>query len=158
MEEGGNMSENDRLAEIKARCEAATPGPWHGDRYDGSIKYEMRGADDALVLAVDHKNGTFGFLGDKETADEKFVLHSREDVPYLLTEVERLRAENAALAGERDRLREALDAVERANEIGIGPDTIHCRHCRAVCVTSAPLIHEPDCPFAVLNEEPTDAE
>jgi hypothetical protein len=115
------MSE-DRLAEIRKRCEAATPGPWHGDRYDGSIKYEMRGADDALVLAVDHKNGTFGFLGDKETADEKFVLHSREDVPYLLTEVERLRAENAALAGERDRLRAALDNAQVGLTGGYAPD------------------------------------
>jgi hypothetical protein len=133
----------ERLQQIKARVAASTPGPWDVD---------------AHYTLLSEEGDWLGDIASSSDADADFIACSREDVPWLLAEVERLRAENAALAGERDRLREALDAVERANEIGIAPDTIHCRHCRAVCVTPAPLIHEPDCPFAVLNEEPTDAD
>lgn len=98
------MSDMERLEEIRARCEAATPGPWRGDRHDGSIKYAMYGADDTAVLTVDHKDATSGFLGDRCVADEEFVLHSRADVSWLLAEIERLRSElEAAKATSTDR-------------------------------------------------------
>jgi hypothetical protein len=87
------------LIEIEARAAAATPGPWKGDCRDGSVKYTVRGSDGTLVLRVDHKNGDFGFVGERERDDESFVLHARSDIPALVAEVRRLRAELAALSG-----------------------------------------------------------
>ncbi len=74
-----------------ALANAATPGPWRGDRLDGTVKYEVLGADDVQVLRVDHKNGEFGFLSDNSTGDERFVLASRHLVPALVVEVLRWR-------------------------------------------------------------------
>jgi hypothetical protein len=55
----------ERLAAIKAREAAATKGPWYGWAFHGMIK-----------------------------ADRVFCAHAREDIPALLSEVERLEKEN----------------------------------------------------------------
>ncbi len=93
------------LKEIEARAEAATPGPWKGDRNDGTIKYLMLGGKDgqAEVLRVDHKNGHYGFFMSDDIpylesqANEEFVKHARQDVPALCAEVRRLNEENNRL-------------------------------------------------------------
>jgi hypothetical protein len=82
----------ERLAQIRQRCEAATPGPWLGDTIRGYIKYEMRGPGGELVLAVNHKEGNFGFIGANKIADRTFVLHSRADIEWLLDRVDSLMA------------------------------------------------------------------
>lgn len=68
------------LAEIKAREQAATPGPW-----------------DDKVTAV-YKDGTAiricGNFNRFET-DAFFIAHARTDIPALVAEVERLTEENA---------------------------------------------------------------
>lgn len=67
-----------RLGEIRERVAAATEGPWeHGDRQFTA--------------------------GDQ--ADAEFIAHAREDVPWLLAEVERLTAE-------RDRARDLAARLE----------------------------------------------
>jgi hypothetical protein len=105
------MTDEGRLARISARHEAATPGPWVGDRHDGTVKYEMRSAGGTLVLRVDHKNATSGFLGPNAIADEQLVLHAHADIGYLLMVVGWL----------RDALEEAID--EAGNGI-MSPDII----------------------------------
>lgn len=64
-----------QLAEIKARCEAATAGPW--------------------CCEWTHLNLDVGFCDDKwvnaTLADGLFINHARNDIPALLAEVERLR-------------------------------------------------------------------
>lgn len=76
---------------IRARAEAATPGPWAD--HDGPLLED--------VVAYIYSD-----------ADEAFIAHAREDVPALLAEVERLGigALRAAEA-ERDRLRAQVQAV-----------------------------------------------
>ena len=61
---------NDRLSEIEARANAATPGPW--TEFDGGDCYEY--------------------------ADLDFIRASREDIPWLIEEVKRLRKGLTALA------------------------------------------------------------
>lgn len=79
------MSEQ-RLAEIRARAEAATEGPWepcqgYGPTFFGNVRGEyLRGVGDI----------NFG-VGEQAEADLAFVLGAREDVPVLLAEVDRLR-------------------------------------------------------------------
>jgi hypothetical protein len=64
------------LAEIRARCEAATGGPWEvGHKCEIYTRHYQVGP-----------------IGDFwEPADARFTAHAREDIPALLAEVERLR-------------------------------------------------------------------
>jgi hypothetical protein len=77
-----------RLAEIRAREEAATPGHW-GTCYDGQGTYTVQ-AQPRLIPAEGNVNaGTVATLvgehGDSQTyANARFTAHAREDVPFLL--------------------------------------------------------------------------
>ena len=98
----------DRLSEIQARAEAATPGPWkpfqpcneegytdwwvwrdNGDPfYNGVVNVSGREEPGAVGDACI----TDGSDPEQEHNDAAFIAHAREDIPYLLAEVERLRA------------------------------------------------------------------
>jgi len=69
----------DRLDEIKARCDKATPGPWYKEGW-----------------ALPNEDGEYiELLDDTENngpANAAFISHAREDIPYLLAEVKRLNA------------------------------------------------------------------
>ena len=73
----------DRLEEIRQRTEAATDGPW--ERFDTPDYAEIHvlGGKEAGFLPV--------ALADK-AYNADFIAHSREDIPYLLSEVDRLNA------------------------------------------------------------------
>jgi len=79
---------DDRLAQIRARCERATDGPWKHDTdyLGGGIFQERVGG-----WAITRCHG-YGPDSDHERmpADAEFIAHSREDVPYLLERVENL--------------------------------------------------------------------
>ncbi len=80
-----------RLEEIKQRCAFARSGPWK-----------------AYIEGRDHTSGdTFIMIGGEQnrlddlylqggdnfavpTADYDFIAHAREDIPFLLNEIERL--------------------------------------------------------------------
>jgi hypothetical protein len=78
---------DEELAALKARCEAATPGPWKPyiegrDHVSGSSfimtgEGVTRGEDIELTGAAE--------------ADYDFIAHARQDIPRLLEEVERFR-------------------------------------------------------------------
>ena len=79
----------ERLLAIKARAEAATPGPFkvfYRALDFPSAFYESLWAEGQkeVICAVSH--------GKNDRADAEFLAHAREDVPTLLAEVERLRA------------------------------------------------------------------
>lgn len=98
----------ERLAEIRKRADAASPGPWTWI-LDGSIS-EIWDADDCVVADTD------GHRSPDDDAD--FIAHAREDIPALLDEVERLtRAIESWKREEADwkeRERELLEALFRA--------------------------------------------
>lgn len=87
----------DRLAEIRARAEAATAGPWctddweiyQGERYEAGAEWIGE-----TCRAVGQSQ--------EDRANAAFVAAARSDVPALLAEVERLRAELADAANLRD--------------------------------------------------------
>jgi len=83
----------DDIAKGRALFEAATEGPWVGDRHDGTVKYGVEGRGRALVLRVDHKNGASGFLGEDAEADEAYMLHACNTLPAALDHIERLQGE-----------------------------------------------------------------
>jgi len=102
------MSELD-LTPIKARCEAATEGPWKWEWADGVFSALTLGqADDVCGYGHVLTSERCPACIDAGTPDEHpctlpkqedsdFIAHAREDIPYLLAEVTRLEAENAAL-------------------------------------------------------------
>ena len=80
----------ERLAEIEARVEDATEGPWHA--WDRGIGYELHlgAAAKCGQIRCEDVNGEF-----RETfkrADAAFIAAARTDVPDLLAEVRRLQA------------------------------------------------------------------
>lgn len=75
------------LSAIKARVEAASLGPWQWEACteDGMINE----VGEVLSAGGMHTEG-FVYVSD---SDADFIAHARTDVPALLAEVERLRAE-----------------------------------------------------------------
>jgi hypothetical protein len=102
---------------IKARCDAATQGPWMVG--DGSPERLYLGADAVMcdVRGVVCGRAIYGNSAyDKQTyADIEFIATARQDVPALLTEVERLSSELYDMYEDEC----ALEALEMANECKI---------------------------------------
>ena len=77
----------DRLAEIKARAEAATLGPWvrdmHSPDMGGRSGWHIRGPRQLGPRSVVLNSRML-------SADAEFIEGSREDVPWLVEQVERL--------------------------------------------------------------------
>jgi hypothetical protein len=80
-----------KLEDIRARCEAARPGPWQaiieGRDQDGGSSFIMIGTgasrgEDLHLSGYDHV---------VPTADYDFIAHARADIPFLLAEIERLK-------------------------------------------------------------------
>src|SRR3990167_4814784 len=80
------------LASIRERCAKATPGPWIADE-DGAITADTQAVarvyQSADLPCVEEDDPAFVAELEANTA---FIAHAREDIPALLTEVERLQA------------------------------------------------------------------
>ena len=79
---------DEELQYMRKRCAAATPGPWESyiegrDHTSGSSFIMTSGEDIELTGATD--------------ADQDFIAHTRQDMPRLLAEVQRLRQRIAEL-------------------------------------------------------------
>ena len=79
------------IDEIRARAEAATPGPWMWEE----VKYP----DEPVHLRFGNCDFVLGRAEFYRDAD--FIAHAREDIPYLLDALEQLQAENISLRAER---------------------------------------------------------
>lgn len=108
---------DERLAEIRARVEAATPGEWSYWTFDVHEDWEQ---DNSPVVDGAFIRGPAYYPDPEATywrvGDAAFVAAARTDVPALLDEIDALRSENARLKAalghsEQERL------VSRAREI-----------------------------------------
>lgn len=91
-ENGGILMDAKYLAEIEARCEAATPGPWVSIfGLKGRIVYDMSGGNGKVIAKL--RNTKHG----NQDSDSAFIARARADIPALLAEVERLTIENLGL-------------------------------------------------------------
>ncbi|MFZ3592244.1 hypothetical protein [Streptomyces sp. BH104] len=81
---------DEQLAEIQARTESATPGPWWTDILPehGGESIGIDAPGDNWIVPVQ----------DLHEPDAEFVAHARTDVPTLLAEVQRLKGELAKVA------------------------------------------------------------
>ena len=102
------MTIDTRLAEIRARVEAATEGPWSVYRGDRIGTYVTR--PDLAGVARE-------WSLTWSDADAEFIAHSRTDVPWLLGQVEL-----------RDKALEAVMKLHTPIERRDGPVCDHCLH------------------------------
>lgn len=78
----------EQLAEIQARCDRASPGPWRsmieGREHTSGASFIMTGPPNARGEDIELSGAT--------QDDQDFIAHARLDVPQLLEEVRRLRS------------------------------------------------------------------
>lgn len=103
----------ERLLAIKARAEAATPGPFKVfyralDFHSGFYESLWAEGQKEVICAVSH--------GKNDRADAEFLAHAREDVPALLAEVERLRAEVKSLNSIVESMSENIASLDKELE------------------------------------------
>ncbi len=74
---------------MKARCDAATPGPWRSwiERRDHEAGSSFIQTGEGTSRGPDIE------LSGVTAADQDFIAHARQDLPRLVAEVYRLRAE-----------------------------------------------------------------
>ena len=92
----------ERRAAIKARADAATPGPWVvSSEYASGVELGYKpdhertwGYGCSNDFVCDLNDGEYHEYHNKaeQMANASFIAHARQDIPDLLAEVERLRA------------------------------------------------------------------
>lgn len=90
-----------RLEEIKKRCEEATEGPWFDDRTTKAIKVSAESSAFSrgkFNIATYPTRTNQSLVSHQEwEGNAKFIAHSRQDIPWLVVEVERLQRENQVI-------------------------------------------------------------
>lgn len=84
-----------KIDEIRAREQAATPGPWYWEEDLLLTTYETH-----LVMKPFHDDDTYETSTCVMPYDADFIAAAREDTPYLLSEIERLTAERDVAVAE----------------------------------------------------------
>lgn len=107
----------EQLAEIAARAEAATPGPWCTDSWE-------------IYQGTEYQPGLSMWIGEtcrgntspeQDRADATFVAAARTDIPALLAEIHRLRNELAEEKASHDpRLRCLLVKATPDRDLYVG--------------------------------------
>jgi hypothetical protein len=92
------MTRVERLEAIRKRAEAATPGPWRATQRGFGYPMFEGGPVERMsdVHALNGELMPMGRTADESKANADFVAAAREDVPWLLSELERLEKERAA--------------------------------------------------------------
>lgn len=107
------------IEEIKAREQAATPGPWIvGDGTKQSFfngKNAVISQDGRYVVADRAVYPDVPDFNEQVFFNMAFIAHSRTDIPALIAEVERLTEENAETKARLDRFVEAGFKVGEEN-------------------------------------------
>lgn len=100
---------DERIAEMRERCDKATPGPWSVDEESGDVWVPSIWRSVAIIEDLD-------LPLVNPAADRAFIAAARQDVPDLLAEVERLRARVA----EHESTAAALNYIEAMRELEAG--------------------------------------
>lgn len=85
------------IEKLEALAKAATPGPWRGDRIDGTVKYDIVAGDYpngeyTVVCHGDNGNASDGGYGFTSAENEEYALAANPAaILELIAEVRRLR-------------------------------------------------------------------
>jgi hypothetical protein len=84
---------DDELEAIRARANAATPGPWEvRELAKGETRSAVCRVQDSSLDVFPVQDIGSSIMADTIGTDEQFIAHAREDVPALVTEILRLRS------------------------------------------------------------------
>ncbi|MFH8405541.1 hypothetical protein ACH4FX_12310 [Streptomyces sp. NPDC018019] len=129
----------DRLAQIKARAEAATSEPWLLQEDDGDTfrapAWEIVHAQSGRMLAR---------VPDWAVSDAEFIAHVPADVPWLVDQLEQARSIAVGLENEVARLRGLVADF-------MDPDPCHYDH-HGYCQAHSWLQTDPACPHRRARE------
>ena len=94
---GGEEEVSDRLQEIRARLDAATPGPW---RVIEPLQQTARPVRRMIVADLEAAQQS-SEIGNVQMSwfDTRFTTHAPADIAWLLDEVERLRRDDSVVQG-----------------------------------------------------------
>lgn len=111
----------ERLAEIKARCDAATPGPWsdgEGVPYSALEELRVCGWDRRPVPSGNdyYACGPRVACSLSAVNDSRFISNARSDVPALLAEVERLSGLNEEVQATRKSLSGVVNVIAKQSD------------------------------------------
>lgn len=111
----------DEIAEIRARAEAATEGPWR--EMSGNVYGPAK-----PPVSITRMNADPPCIVSFRTADGVFIAHARTDIPALITALDHQIEVNAGLAGQLGHLVSVIKAhdVALANCDGDGPNHCDC--------------------------------
>ena len=114
---------DEELAAMKARVEATTAGPWkpsfEGRDHWAGDSVILTGDQDIYVSAEDYKGG-----GGHFCADLDFIAHARQDVPRLISEVEKLRALRTVSMAPIDKETDGLNRLDSSDLAGLVVDAL----------------------------------
>ena len=113
-----------RLEEIRKRVEAATPGPWEVEDYrcdgdwrsTGNVWARNKGHYHPGMKVCGVNCHSMSSISDPRDIGEfegnsAFIAHAREDIPFLLSELAKLQAENATLRRQVEAAKEMRDLL-----------------------------------------------
>ncbi len=107
-----------RLAAIRARCEASTPGPWEPmSAKDGRNWFpQVQAAGDLAAIA--HGDATVIAVCKAASGefDIEFIASGRTDLPWAVALVERYEAALVDCVRELHELREVYDTLRKAHD------------------------------------------
>ena len=88
-----------QLQEIKARCDAASPGPW-------------REATNGIISGAEHT--VVSYIFRTRPKDMEFISRVRSDIPALISEIERL---NTLLEQDAALMKGQSEEIEKLKEV-----------------------------------------
>lgn len=88
-----------RLSQIKQRCQSASPAPWSNSLGGG---YHVHGVGGKWICVTDNKEwNSHGTISsnrrEQAISNADFIAHAREDIEWLLAERERLLTQHAEI-------------------------------------------------------------
>lgn len=124
------------LAEIKARADAATPGPWEYSECASEIWSE---SGDTVISGVDWGGCAIS------ASDADFIAQARTDIPALVAEVERLNRELSRIRSNAsdDKKMRRKDITDKDQQIATLKKALElaCEHIDCWGSTSAELLY-----------------
>lgn len=101
------MISEEELDEMRARCDAATPGPWH------TYQEELSKAAGIENNYAGHICGGCEYEGYFAGPDADFVAHARTDLPRCIKEIQALKAVQDALTETCDRYAQEIERLSK---------------------------------------------
>jgi hypothetical protein len=107
-----------RIDEIKERFNASTAGPWQKNG-TGTIICDLTEDCQNTVISSNHQLAGWRNSAENIAADFEFIANSKEDISFLLGEIERLQESNSRAIGCIDKILAVMTAISTDGNLGL---------------------------------------